>query len=95
MDVHKKFTFAIIVFIFLLAGGVYFYSYIEGWRYIDSAYFTVATVTTVGYGDIVPVAATARSLVYMEAIFGQFYIAILVAGLVSIHISTKLTDVTQ
>jgi len=55
MDVHKKFTFAIIIFIVLLIGGVYFYSNIEGWRYIDSAYFTVATVTTVGYGDIVPV----------------------------------------
>jgi len=39
-----------------------------------------------------PVAATAKSLAYIEAIFGQFYLAILVAGLVSIHISTRLKE---
>ena len=58
----------------------------------DFVYYSFVTLTTLGYGDIVPVAATARSLVYMEAIFGQFYIAILVAGLVSIHISTRLKE---
>lgn len=51
-------------------------------------YFSFATMTTLGYGDIVPVSATARSLAYMQAIFGQFYIAILVAGLVSAYISS-------
>ncbi len=54
MDLHKKFTLAIALFLILLLGGTFVYSSIEGWRYIDSAYFTVATVTTVGYGDIVP-----------------------------------------
>ena len=54
MDLHKKFIFAITVFLILLFGGTFVYSSIEGWRYIDSAYFTVATVTTIGYGDIVP-----------------------------------------
>jgi len=55
----------------------------------DFVYYSFVTLTTLGYGDIVPLSATARSLVYMEAIFGQFYIAILVAGLVSIHISNQ------
>ncbi len=55
----------------------------------DFVYYSFVTLTTLGYGDIVPVSATARSLVYMEAVFGQFYIAILVAGLVSIHISNQ------
>ncbi len=53
----------------------------------DFVYYSFVTLTTLGYGDIVPLSATARSLVYMEAIFGQFYIAVLVAGLVSIHIT--------
>jgi len=58
----------------------------------DFIYYSFVTLSTVGYGDIVPVAATARSLAFIEAIFGQFYLAILVAGLVSIHISTRLKE---
>jgi len=54
MDLNKKSALAITLFLILLFGGTFVYSYIEGWKYIDSAYFTVATVTTIGYGDIVP-----------------------------------------
>ncbi len=49
-------------------------------------YFSFVTMTTLGYGDIVPVTATARVLAYMQAMFGQFYIAILVAGLVGAYV---------
>lgn len=55
----------------------------------DWLYFSFVTLTTLGYGDITPLSATARSLAYMEAIAGQFYVAILVAGLVSAYISDK------
>ena len=58
----------------------------------DFVYFSFITLTTLGYGDIVPQAAIARTLVYMEAILGQFYIATLVAGLVAIHISSKIGE---
>ncbi len=49
-------------------------------------YFSFVTMTTLGYGDIVPVTAVARMLAYMQAAFGQFYIAILVAGLVGAYV---------
>ena len=52
-------------------------------------YFSFVTLTTLGYGDITPVSATARSLVYLQAIAGLFYMAVLVAGLVSAYISEK------
>ena len=54
MGLHKKFTVAIIIFLIFLSGGIFAYSAIEKWDYIDSAYFTIATVTTIGYGDVVP-----------------------------------------
>lgn len=50
-------------------------------------YFSFITLTTLGYGDITPVTNTARVLVYSEAIFGVFYMAVMVAGLVSGYIS--------
>lgn len=47
-------------------------------------YFSFSTLTTVGYGDITPVARVARSLSNMEALIGQLYPAIVLARLVSL-----------
>ncbi len=55
----------------------------------DWIYFSFVTITTLGYGDITPVTQTAKTLSFAEAIVGQFFIAVLVAGLVSAYISTK------
>lgn len=51
-------------------------------------YFSMCTLTTVGYGDIVPVARFARTLAWLEAVTGQLYLAILVARLVGLQIAT-------
>ncbi len=47
-------------------------------------YYSLVTLATVGYGDIAPVSLPARVLAALEAIAGQFYIAVLIARLVSI-----------
>ena len=49
-------------------------------------YFSVVTITTLGYGDIIPVHPFARSLTMMEALIGQLYPAILLARLISLHV---------
>lgn len=49
-----EFRALFIVLIFMLAGGTLFYSRVEGWDVIDSLYFSVITLTTVGYGDLHP-----------------------------------------
>src|SRR5262245_29315530 len=48
-------------------------------------YYSFVTLTTVGYGDVVPVHAAARSLALLEALTGQLYPAILLARLVSLQ----------
>jgi hypothetical protein len=53
------------------------------------SYFSFVTLTTVGYGDIVPVEALARSLATLEAALGQLYPAIILARLVSIEVSQR------
>ncbi len=52
-------------------------------------YFSFVTITTLGYGDISPVGSLARMLAILEAIFGMFYIAILVASLVGMQVSYR------
>lgn len=47
-------------------------------------YFSFVTLTTVGYGDVLPVHPAARSLAMAEAVTGPLYLAILVARLVSL-----------
>jgi len=50
------------------------------------AYFSFITLTTIGYGDIAPVTLQARYAALAEGVMGQFYLAILVARLVSMQL---------
>ena len=56
-------------------------------NFANVAYYSFVTLTTLGYGDISPVAPIARFLVYMEAVVGVFYMAILVASLIGVGIN--------
>ncbi len=51
----------------------------------NAFYLSFVTLSTVGYGDVTPVSRGARMLAVMEAITGMFYVAVLVARLVSIY----------
>jgi hypothetical protein len=50
-------------------------------------YYSFVTLTTVGYGDVTPVSPATRTLAWVEAITGQFYLAVIVAGLVSMLVA--------
>ena len=52
-------------------------------------YFSMITLATVGYGDILPVSETARTLAVIEATIGQFYIAVVVAVFVGMYASQR------
>ena len=54
------------------------------WRFI---YFSFVTLTTLGYGDVLPLTIYAETLVFLEAVLGQFYLAVLLAGLISAYLS--------
>ncbi len=61
----------------------------QGDRFPPLLYYSFVTLTTLGYGDIVPVHPVARSLAMVEALVGQLYPAILIARLVSLQLSSK------
>jgi hypothetical protein len=56
------------------------------WRFL---YFSFVTLSTLGYGDVLPLTLYAETLVTLEAILGQFYLAVLVAGLIGAYLSDR------
>lgn len=66
------------------------------WRAVDEAhlspalvYFSFATLTTVGFGDVTPAGPAAGGLVVVEAVVGQLFIAITIARLVGLHLARR------
>ena len=55
-------------------------------RILQRRYFSFMTLTTVGYGDIVPHSQAARTMAILEAVMGQFYLMVLIGRLVGLHI---------
>src|SRR5436305_14387462 len=52
-----------------------------------SIYLSFVTLPTLGFGDVTPTTVTGRTLVWVEALVGQLYLAVLVARLVSLQIT--------
>jgi hypothetical protein len=58
-----------------------------GERTFIAIYYSFVTMSTLGYGDIVPTSSLARTCAALQAVVGQLYLAVLVARLVGLHIS--------
>lgn len=54
---------------------------------MPALYYSFITLTTIGYGDIVPVARLSQTLAWLEGVAGQIYLAVLVARLVGLQIT--------
>jgi hypothetical protein len=74
-------------FIETLLPGSFF---IDETRSLDFVFFSFTTLTTLGYGDITPVSAYARTATSLQAIIGVLYIAILISRFVGIYIAQYL-----
>ena len=66
-EVQRSFRWLGLAVLTLLFGGASFYHFIEKLSWVDAIYFSTITLTTVGYGDIVPKTDT-------EKIFTVFYV---------------------
>jgi len=55
-------------------------------------YYGFVTLTTLGYGDILPLTALARSLAAFTALFGQRYLVIIMAFLIGKYLSVQKAD---
>ncbi len=69
--------------------GLQAFSLAEPGAQQDFIYFSFVTLTTLGYGDMSPVSNLAKTLAWFEAIFGQLFLAVTIARLVSLEISQR------
>ena len=74
-DTELKALFQLLLL--LLISGVAFYTYVEGWSFIDALYFSVITMATIGYGDLTPATTFGK-------VFTMFYALISVGVFVAV-----------
>ncbi|MCK0148502.1 potassium channel family protein [Marivita sp. S6314] len=62
----------------VIASGTVFFRWAEGWSWLDSYFFTVITLSTVGYGSLVPETAIGKigTTVFIVVGLGVFAVAI-------------------
>ena len=71
----KQYRDLLITSLIILMMGTLVYHHLEGWDYIDALYFSVITLTTVGYGDFSPQTSGGK-------LFTIFYILLLITVMV-------------
>ena len=57
------------------------------------SYYSFTALTTLGFGDIVPINPLARNLTTLESVIGQIYLAVFVARLIGLYIAQELRKV--
>ncbi len=73
--------------------GTVFYALVEGWSVVDSLYFSVATLATVGYGDLTPKTDGAKLFTVAYIIIGAGTFSLLIG--VIIRNATKTAMIRQ
>ncbi|MCK5559301.1 MAG: two pore domain potassium channel family protein [Thermoplasmata archaeon] len=66
----KDFRHLTIFVIFIIVIGTVFYHEVEDWRWLDSVYFCIMTLTTVGYGDLYPLTDGGKIFTILYIIIG-------------------------
>ncbi|MBU0613826.1 potassium channel family protein [Patescibacteria group bacterium] len=68
----------------LVVLGTIIFVQLEGWSVVDALYFTVATMTTVGYGDIVPTTEITKLVAIVYMLFIVPFVLVFVAVIADI-----------
>lgn len=86
---QPDFRSTLLVASLILISGTLFYSSIEEWSLLDSAYFCVMTLTTIGYGDLYPSSDFSKLFTMFYSIIGIGIFVTLIAQLARAQIIIK------
>ncbi|MEA3409809.1 MAG: potassium channel family protein [Candidatus Eisenbacteria bacterium] len=76
----------------LMLTGTLFYRAVEGWSALDSLYFSVTTLTTVGYGDLAPSTPAAKVFTIVYLLVGVGVLVVFVGRLASYVLEARSGD---
>ena len=79
MKFQKHLMAILLIFLGSILIGGYVYSVAEGWRLLDSLYFIIVTMTTIGYGDFVPKTDLGKILTMLFSFIGVGMVLYLVS----------------
>ncbi|MAG21860.1 MAG: hypothetical protein CL943_00960 [Candidatus Diapherotrites archaeon] len=78
VETKIKIGFVILTLVILMTIGTIAFTFLEGWSIVDSFYFSAMTLTTIGYGDLVPTNDLSKLFAVFYAIMG---VALVLYGL--------------
>lgn len=89
----KIFTLILSLLLIVVSGTVFF-RFVEGWSWLDAYFFTVVTLSTVGYGSLVPATALGKigTTVFIFVGLGVFAVAIQQFGLYTMRKREEHTE---
>lgn len=91
----RKVGYAVMLMVLVMGAGIAGYSLLEGWDFQDSAWMTVITLATVGYGEAKPLDTTGRWFTICLIIGGMGVLLYAVSSLTAFIVEGELLDVLR
>jgi len=86
MREDPEFRALVVALAVILGGGTFFYWRVEGWSLLDSLYFCIITMATIGYGDLAPTSPVSKLFTIGFVILGVGLFATFVGKLFALMV---------